>query len=263
LSRRILFRGEAGDGVIEVVQEASGVRTLHFGTASKQTALHPETPHQLILPYTRALTAALLFNPEPRRILLIGLGGGALAHFFRHHFPEAVIDAVERCPQVVAVAREFFALPEGDPRLRIHLAEAQAFLETDIGQGLSWDLVLTDAYDAGGPADATLDRGFYRALGARLETNGVLAANLWSGRRNRVKRTLRGLEASYGRPVYVLRPRGKANMAALAGRGAMPGPDAEELRQRAKVLETRVGLDYPGYLEGLRPASGRLAPGLG
>lgn len=263
MARRILFRGEAGDGVIEVVQETSGVRTLYFGTASKQTALDPEAPHRLILPYTRALTAALLFNPEPRRILLIGLGGGALAHFFRHHFPETVIDAVERCPRVVAVARDFFALPGEDPRLRIHLAEAQAFLETEIGQGPSWDLVLTDAYDAQGPADATLDREFYRALRARLETDGVLAANLWSGRRGRVKRTLRGLEASYGRPVYVLRPRGKANMAALAGRGAMLEMDSAELRQRAKVLETRVGLDYPAYLEGLRPASGRRLPGLG
>lgn len=262
MARRTLFRGEGSGGVIEVVQEASGVRTLHFGTASKQTALDPETPHKLILPYTRALTAALLFQPEPRRILLIGLGGGALAHFFRHHFPDAVIDAVERCPRVVAVAREFFAIPEADPGLRIHLAEAQAFLETGMEQGLCWDLVLTDAYDARGPAEATLDRGFYQALHARLETDGVLAANLWSGRRGRVRRTLRSLETTYGRPVYVLRPRGKANMAALAGRGPMPGAGSAELRQGAEDLEAQVGLDYPGYLRDLQPASERRERGL-
>ena len=39
--------------------------------------------------------------------------------------PEIEVDAVEIDPEVVRVAHEFFGLPQGDPRLRIHIADAK------------------------------------------------------------------------------------------------------------------------------------------
>ena len=41
-----------------------------------------------------------------------GLGGGALARFMRHHWPGCRISAVEKRALVVALAREYFALPD-------------------------------------------------------------------------------------------------------------------------------------------------------
>ena len=263
MARKTLFRSVDADGTVEVVQEPSGVRTLHFGTASKQTVLDPQAPHKLILPYTRALTAGLLFRPDPGRILLIGLGGGALVHFFLHHFPRARIDVVERCPRVLAAARELFALPEGDPRLRVHLGDGREFLAHpgEAGGG-GWDFLITDAFDARGPAEGTLARAFHETVRSRLSEGGVLAANLWSGQSGRLRRSLRTMETVYGRPVYRLRPKGKANVAALAGRPGLPERESVDLESRAVALQERLGLEYPRFLADMSPAGGGWLRGL-
>lgn len=249
MGRRTLYRHADGEGVIEVVQEPSGVRTLHFGTVSKQSSVDPQTPHDLVLPYTRILTASLLFNPEPRRILLLGLGGGALVHFFLHHFPAASVEAVEQWPRVVAVARDFFALPEGHPRLRIHLATADDFLAAPGPDSAgAWDLVVADVFGARGPAPGSLARRFYGNIHDRLAEGGVVAANLWSSNRLRLNAALRALADANGRPVYRLQPRGRANVAAFAGRPPLPELDSAGLGRLAGTLEERIGLAYPRYL---------------
>jgi len=249
VGRRTLYRQADDRGVIEVVQEPSGVRTLHFGSVSKQSSVDPEAPHRLVLPYTRVLTAALLFHPEPRRILLLGLGGGALVHFFLHHFPEATVEAVESWPRVASVARDYFHLPEGHPRLRVHLAEAADFLaEPGPDSAGSWDLVVADVFTARGPAAGSLARGFYGAIRQRLEEGGVVAANLWSSNRLRLNAALRALGDAYGRPVYRLQPRGRANVAAFANRPPFPEAQLPGLGRRAEALTERIGLDYRRYL---------------
>ncbi|HEY0720688.1 MAG TPA: spermidine synthase, partial [Gammaproteobacteria bacterium] len=72
-------------GPIEVVDDMLH-RSLHFGTEPKQSSMLLSDPLALVLSYTRAMTTALLFVPQVRRVLLIGLGGGSLAKFFLHHF---------------------------------------------------------------------------------------------------------------------------------------------------------------------------------
>lgn len=249
MGRRTLYRQQDSGGVVEVVQEPTGERSLHFGSISKQSSVDPQAPHRLVLPYTRTLTAALLFNPEPSRILLLGLGGGALVHFFRHHFPEAAIEAVEHSAHVLAVARDFFHLPADDRRLTIHLAGASEFLAAPGPDSAgSWDLVVADVFDAQGPADGTLDRDFYAAVRERLSPEGVLAVNLWSSNRLRLNSALRALGEAFPRPVYRLQPRGRANVAAFAGRQGLPEGEGGGLARRAEALEAAIGLAYAQYL---------------
>lgn len=60
-------------GLIEVV-ETAGVRTLHFGNATRQSALSIAEPDRVELGYIRAMLMTLLFVPEPRNALVLGLG---------------------------------------------------------------------------------------------------------------------------------------------------------------------------------------------
>ncbi len=235
-----------------MVQESGGIRSLHFGTVSKQSSVDPAAPHRLVLPYTRLLTAALLFRPSPRRILLLGLGGGALAHFFLHYFPEVRIDAVEHWPEVVAVARDFFVLPVDHPRLTVRLLDAAELL-ADPGERPpeGWDLIVADAYNAAGPATPTIVREFYAHCWQALAEGGVLAANLWSSSRLRLTAALRDLEAALGRPVYRLQVRGRGNVAAFAGRPPLPEAGLQELDSRARELEATFDLPYTRYLQEL------------
>lgn len=48
------------------------------------------------------------FPAAPRRILLVGLGGGALPVYLHRHYPQAAIDVVEIVPEVVLAAERFF-----------------------------------------------------------------------------------------------------------------------------------------------------------
>ena len=62
------------------IAEEDGVRSLHIGGLAIQSAMRMSAPDQLELHYTRAMMAFLLFEPRPRDILMIGLGGGSMAN---------------------------------------------------------------------------------------------------------------------------------------------------------------------------------------
>lgn len=111
------------EGPIEVI-EAHGVRSLHFGTEPRQSAMALATPDRLELSYLRAMLVGLVFVPDPRRILVLGLGGGSLVRFLLQHYPQAHIDAVESRAALVEVARTYFGLPE-QPALRVRIADAR------------------------------------------------------------------------------------------------------------------------------------------
>ena len=64
-----------------VISEERGVRHLHVGGEAIQSAMRLEDPWALELDYTRCMMAFRLFHAEPRRALMIGLGGGSLAKF--------------------------------------------------------------------------------------------------------------------------------------------------------------------------------------
>jgi spermidine synthase len=56
-------------------------RFLHFDFGAIQSVMELSNPVRLALAYTRKMMAFLLFNRTPKRILLLGLGGGSLAKF--------------------------------------------------------------------------------------------------------------------------------------------------------------------------------------
>src|SRR5688572_27113654 len=105
------------------VTEKSGVRSLHIGSDTVQSSMRLARPNDLELSYTRSMMAFLLFAREPRNVLMIGLGGGSLAKFIYHRMPDARIQAVEINPQVIAIARQYFHVPQDDERFEIVTAD--------------------------------------------------------------------------------------------------------------------------------------------
>src|SRR5678816_1024850 len=70
-------------------------RRMHFTNGATQSAMLFSDPDALISQYTRKMMAFLLFNPNPRRIVMIGLGGGSLAKFCYRHLSRSQITVVE------------------------------------------------------------------------------------------------------------------------------------------------------------------------
>jgi spermidine synthase len=54
----------------------------------------------------------LLFNPAPRSILMIGLGGGSLPKYCHRHLPQCDITVVEINPAVISLREAFQVPPE-------------------------------------------------------------------------------------------------------------------------------------------------------
>jgi spermidine synthase len=72
----------------------------------------------LVLSYTRTMTAFILFNSEPKRIAVIGLGGGSMPKWCYRQLPSTDITVIEINPKVVPLRDQFY-IPAGDDRFRV------------------------------------------------------------------------------------------------------------------------------------------------
>lgn len=238
-------------GPLEVVEDGH-TRSLHFGTDAKQSSMLLRDPIQLALSYTRAMSCALLLCEAPRRFLLIGLGGGSLAKFLLHHFPQCHIDAVEYRPEVLRAAQEYFALP-ASPRLNVIIDDAARFIrQADIDEYGHYDVIFVDAFLGHGISNSVIGISFYEACRMRLADNGVMSKNLWSGSHISARDMLQDIGDSFDGNSLKLPVEGKENIIALAGNGLKLKNRLKKLEQRAAELERQTDVEYVSMLRALR-----------
>jgi spermidine synthase len=144
-----------------------------------QSVLNIDHPLRLVLGYTQAMMLALIWQPEPQRVLVSGLGGGCLPLVLHHHLPTVQIDCAEIAPPVIAAAIEWFPLPQ-DKRLQIQTADASAFLAAQTPD--RYDILFLDLFGDGGSTPAHLTTvEFFQLCHDRLRADGVLTMNLYRG----------------------------------------------------------------------------------
>lgn len=241
------IRKPAEDSESVYISERSGVRTLHIGSDTVQSAMRIARPNDLEVVYTRSMMAFLLFKPDPREVLMVGLGGGSLAKFIYHRLPRARTLAIEVNPRVVAIAREYFLVPPDDDRLAVVVDDGAAYLQRD---GLTADVIVIDGYDAESQVEALSTPVFYRDCARVLGEAGLLVVNLWGGDRNfstcvdRLAKAFDGLVACLpaGRP---------GNIAAFAFKRSPGQPTWQELRARGEQLESIYGLEFTRFVQEL------------
>lgn len=114
----------------------------------------------------------------PRRVLLLGLGGGTLAALLARRCPGVTMVGVEHSAEVLEVARSRFGLDTLDS-LEVVQADAFAWIEDHLATDpASYDLICLDLFEGGRLAPGTLARPFLRQLAMLLAPNGTLAVNL-------------------------------------------------------------------------------------
>ena len=140
------------------VKEEGLIRTLYFGNDKKQSCVFLPDPSVLVLQYAQAMAAALIFNPSPKKILLIGLGGGSLLQFLMKSCPKSKIDAVELRDSVIRLSHEYFLVPENEKNVNIIHVDANEFVKKKLQKtDQEYDLILVDAFDAWGPSHLNKD----------------------------------------------------------------------------------------------------------
>lgn len=241
-------RKPAVDEETAYVSERYGVRTLHIGSDTVQSAMRIARPNDLELSYTRSMMAFLLFMPPPGKALLIGLGGGSLAKFMYHRLPHVRIKAVEVSSQVVAIARHYFHVPADDTRFEVVIADGADYI---VGEDDAADAVIVDGYDADAHAEELASKAFYTACRDRLKPTGIFVVNLWGGDRLFTK-LLQRIEAAFPGGTLCL-PAERPGNVIVFGFKEKPGAlDWKNLAERARVLEDELGLEFPRFVENLR-----------
>src|SRR6476620_10511874 len=77
-----------------IYQDGDSV-SLQFQIGEIQSEMLASDPNFLVLSYTRTMVAFTLFNPAPRRIAIIGLGGGSIPKWCYHQLPVTHITVIE------------------------------------------------------------------------------------------------------------------------------------------------------------------------
>jgi spermidine synthase len=159
-----------------LVRTRRGRRTLEFVPGDVQSEMLLARPDALVLAYLRAMMGFVLFAPMPRRIVMVGLGGGSLAKFCHRHFPDAHITVVELRADVIAL-RDAFHVPPESSRFSVVQADAADWLAAHPG---SADVLLVDGFDARGLPPRLADAPFYADCRRALRPGGVLVANVFT-----------------------------------------------------------------------------------
>lgn len=249
---KVIHSSHDEKGAIEVV-DTHGIRSLHFGSLARQSAMALAAPDRLELSYQRAMLVGLVFVTDPRRILVLGLGGGSLVRYLLKHCPAARIEVVESRAAVVGVAREYFGLPE-QPRLNIRVADGGEFLIGRANQHApGYDFILVDVFDDEGLSPVVMQHDFFAAVASLLEMGGVLCVNLWSSHADSFRTVMRQLKLYFPGAVFSLPVMGRGNVIGVGLQRGADRPRAKDCLPRARVLEQRMDVEFIRLLQRLAP----------
>lgn len=232
----LVYRTTDADGEIHVYEDRR-FRYLTFGNAVEQSCFDPVNPAQLQHVYTQAMMLALLLHPEPRDVVLLGLGGGSLARAMRAADRRLRILGVERRAAVIDVAKRYFDLPKG-ARFGVICAEADVFLEGDSG---GRDLILADLYLAEGMHPRQLATDFLALCRARLSESGVLVVNQWASEYQRNRQALGALHEVFEGRLIQLHVQG-GNILTFGFNGGLPTLRRDDFFADAQALGLRLGV---------------------
>lgn len=219
-------------------------RFLYFNVRLMQSEMSLKAPHDLALRYTQKMMAFLLFQPRPKRLVLIGLGGGSLIKFCHRRLPGTQLTAVELNPDVIAF-RDAFQLPPDDERLAVIEGDGADFLATT-EKGI--DVLLVDAFDKTGFAPSLANREFFENAYAKLAGNGVLVINL-AGEKESYAGLIGEAMQAFDDQVIVISVPEDGNHVLYAFKERNFDPRWRWLNNFAKELRARFGLDFPAFAE--------------
>jgi spermidine synthase len=225
-------------------------RYLYFNTRLMQSAMRLKAPNDLDLRYTQKMMSFLLFNPHPKRIVLVGLGGGSLIKFCYTRMPSVQLTAVDIDPDVIAF-RDVFMLPPDGPRLQVLQADGAEYLG-NAEKGI--DVVMVDAFDETGFAPALANREFLETIYAKLSGNGVLVVNL-AGEKESYVGLIGDAMQVFDEQVIVFSVPEDGNHILLAFKIRYFEPRWRWLHNHAKELRAKFGLDFPTFAQKIERSS--------
>jgi spermidine synthase len=230
---------------ISVLDTANGYRQLIFdgkfdGTDAIQSEMNLSRPNDLTLSYSRHMMAALSLVEEPKRILVVGLGGACMQRYLHQLLPSVTIETVELDPAIRRIATEYFSFHE-DGRQIVHISDGRRYLEDSKDQ---YDIVFLDAFTATSIPYRLATREFFNAVKSRIAKGGIVCANLWDENAD-FPHMLKTFSSVFPE-LHSLKGANSGNFILLAFSKTI-GLTVQEWAKKAEVFEQKhpTGLDLP------------------
>jgi spermidine synthase len=121
----------------------------------------------------------LMAHKNPKNVLIVGGGDGAVLREVCRHKTVQSITLVEIDQKVIEVAKKFFttttATTFDDPRVTIVHQDAAEFLEKqNASDRKGYDVIIADSSDPVGPAESLFDPAFYEQMYEALDDGGII-----------------------------------------------------------------------------------------
>ena len=234
------------------VYEHNQIRYLTFGAGGEQSAIDMHTPWRPLYEYTQAMLLALLYQPSPSRITLLGLGAGSLAQALLHYLPDCQITAAELRQKVADTAHEWFDLPH-TPRLELNISDAVEYLQHTNQQA---DILFSDIFLDEGMQSAQLSPQLLADCWRMLTADGLLVLNLWDEGFGQHPLALKRLSEQF--EGYLLAcPIEGGNLVIFACKAGLGLPEPRYQQARLRKLSKQLGeIPLQELYSRLRPLDG-------
>ena len=167
------------------IRRQGNMRSMNFvrdnGEEHIQTVWNVKKPYEMVTHYSRLMFASYFFVPRQKRVLIVGLGGGAMVHFYEHYDPDVKVDAVEIDPKVVELADKYSNV-RTQKNTKIITEDAFKYFKED---KTLYDVIYMDAFlkpsegtDATGQPLRLKTTEFYKGLRQHLTPEGIVVINL-------------------------------------------------------------------------------------
>jgi spermidine synthase len=192
-------------------------------------------PKRLVFDYAKLVFSGFLLTPNPKSILVVGLGGGTLPVAFRELLPNAHIDVVEIDPAVASVAEAFFDYKASAPG-KLYVQDARIFGKRAATRPQRYDLILLDAFNGDYIPEHLMTREYLLETQKLLAPDGVLLANTFSISKLYHHESTT-YESVFGKLLTVQTPQ-SANRVIVAKNGRLP--DDEEIDRNAQLWARKL-----------------------
>ncbi len=167
-----------------VISEKHQQRCLHFESRKKtiasQACINLKNPDELVFQYTRSIMAGLAYKPKPKRILIIGLGGGSLPNAFAKILPQTQVVSVEIDPAVRKLAKQYFFYKESD-KIKTVIQDGRVYVKRALKQKQTFDWIILDAFNGEYIPEHLLTVEFLTEVKNLLNQGGIVSANTFTG----------------------------------------------------------------------------------
>jgi len=165
------------------VYQDGPLMTLQFGrirTDLVQSQVDLSDLRRQVHEYTMLSFAGLFYKPDPKTMLVLGLGGGVIPREMHYYFPEMRIDVAEIDPDIPPIAERYFAFRQ-DERLKVTVDDGRMFIRKALRRKPvpKYDYIVLDAFTSEYIPFHLMTREFLREVKGVLSEDGVVVANIF------------------------------------------------------------------------------------